>query len=1351
MTDSALLFSDLGITSVTISQSGTSTVWGGTQGNDTSVSVTVNRSGGQPPLTFAATLNWVSSSCNGNGCDYIGLTFSDTVNDGYPSLPAGFFKTYILQFNSSPISLSSLLPDNIDGSANFGPGAFAALNNLTGDGVAPTVTASQSFNYAENQVAGAVVGTVAATDNTAVTAFRFSATGTNTSADGYYTIDNTGKISITAAGVAAGVANNDFEINPNQFTYGIQAGDAAGNWSTATNITLNVTDVDDTPPVLTGPSNGAGAAASSITVNENQTGVTQMTASENVTWAIVGGNDQGKFQIAPDGTITFVAAPDFEAPTDSDTNNSYVLTVEATDAQGNKVTQQVTVNVANVDDTAPVLTGPSGGAGAATSTITVNENQTGVTQMTASESVTWAIVGGNDQGKFQIAPDGTITFVAAPDFEAPTDSDTNNSYVLTVEATDAQGNKVTQQVTVNVANVDDAAPVLTGPSGGAGAAASTITVNENQTAVTKMLADESVTWAIVGGNDQGKFQIAPDGTITFVAAPDFEAPTDSDTNNSYVLTVEATDAQGNKVTQQVTVNVANLDDAAPLITGPSGPAGSAASAITVNENQTAVTKLVADETVTWAIVGGNDQGKFQIAPDGTITFVAAPDFEAPADNDTNNTYVLTVEATDAAGNKVQQTITVTIANLDDAAPVITGPSGGAGAAASAITVNENQTGVTKMIADESVTWSITGGNDQGKFQIAADGTITFVAAPDYEAPTDSDTNNSYVLQVTATDAAGNRSVQTVTVNVADLDDAAPIITGPSGGAGAAASTITVNENQTGVTRVTANEAVTWSITGGNDQGKFQIAADGTITFVAAPDFEAPTDSDTNNSYILTITATDAAGNRSVQTITVNVANIDDTAPLITGPSGGAGAAASALTINEGLTAVTTFTANETVTWSIDGGSDAAKFQINAQTGAITFLSAPDFEAPTDSDRNNTYVVRVKAVDAAGNISYQTLTVTIVNVDEIARKLSEIGGKLRSGLRQYAAKGLSDMLSFNEGLMQNGDDDVCAAPGNQKALSGALNASEAGGTAKLDYSKQLTDCSRNYRIFFDVGLTYSKFGDGWNARQYASTRFEAKLDEDFVLGVGLLASKSNDQIAGFDDSSISDGSVQMNLYGRYKFTPELRTGAFFGLGRAWYDFGLTEADGFVLDGKMTGKRSIYGWMLSGDINVGDMVVTTDAVVSHATEKLGNAKLAAQYRGESRSGIDFEVGTVNVTRISIPASAPIKLSGDENGIGGWSKLVISPGLLCEDNGVTSNSLTCGYQIGAKFVSQQSVRDRFYGDFQWESVSGMRRSMFAVGYAYRFGKDNKMELGLELQNGNSGLAARDSKALLSVRLAR
>ncbi|MCR9140477.1 MAG: hypothetical protein NXI27_31295, partial [Alphaproteobacteria bacterium] len=47
---------------------------------------------------------------------------------------------------------------------------------------------------------------------------------------------------ITAAGVAAGVAQNDFETGPNSFTYAIQAGDAAGNWSSAIDVTLNVTE-----------------------------------------------------------------------------------------------------------------------------------------------------------------------------------------------------------------------------------------------------------------------------------------------------------------------------------------------------------------------------------------------------------------------------------------------------------------------------------------------------------------------------------------------------------------------------------------------------------------------------------------------------------------------------------------------------------------------------------------------------------------------------------------------------------------------------------------------------------------------------------------------------------------------------------------------------------------------------------------------------------------------------------------------------------------------------------------------------------------------------------------------------
>ena len=142
------------------------------------------------------------------------------------------------------------------------PPSGSAVTDVTDDGnttddattltvsAAPVVMASQSFSYAENQVSGAVVGTVSATDDVGVTAFRFAATGTGTSADGYYSIASDGKITLTSAGATAGASSNDFETSPNSFIYGVQAGDAAGNWSSSENVTLNVTDVDDTAPTI---------------------------------------------------------------------------------------------------------------------------------------------------------------------------------------------------------------------------------------------------------------------------------------------------------------------------------------------------------------------------------------------------------------------------------------------------------------------------------------------------------------------------------------------------------------------------------------------------------------------------------------------------------------------------------------------------------------------------------------------------------------------------------------------------------------------------------------------------------------------------------------------------------------------------------------------------------------------------------------------------------------------------------------------------------------------------------------------------------------------------------------------
>ncbi|HSV82048.1 MAG TPA: DUF4347 domain-containing protein, partial [Ramlibacter sp.] len=147
---------------------------------------------------------------------------------------------------------------------------------------------------------------------------------------------------------------------------------------------------------------------------------------------------------------------------------------------------------------------------------------------------------------------------------------------------------------------------------------------------------------------------------------------------------------------------------------------------------------------------------------------------------------------------VNTTITLTAA-APNAAPVITSDGGGVTAALNAA---ENQTAVTTVAATDSdgqtPTFSITGGTDSPRFSIdSASGVLSFASAPNYESPADSDANNTYVVQVTASDGVGGTDVQTLTVTVTNVNEAVSI-TSDGGGATAA---LNAAENQTAVTTV----------------------------------------------------------------------------------------------------------------------------------------------------------------------------------------------------------------------------------------------------------------------------------------------------------------------------------------------------------------------------------------------------------------------------------------------------------------------------------------------------------------------------------------------------------------------
>ena len=115
-----------------------------------------------------------------------------------------------------------------------------------------------------------------------------------------------------------------------------------------------------------------------------------------------------------------------------------------------------------------------------------------------------------------------------------------------------------------------------------------------------------------------------------------------------------------------------------------------------------------------------------------------------------------------------------------------------------------------------------------------------------------------------------------------------------------------------------------------------------------------------------------------------------TPPTITSDGGGATAS---VNVAENTSAVTTVTVAITgttpITYSLNGGADALKFTINSSSGALSFVTAPDFENPTDSGANNIYDVIARATNSAG-FDDQAIAVTVTDVADTPDLTTVIG-------------------------------------------------------------------------------------------------------------------------------------------------------------------------------------------------------------------------------------------------------------------------------------------------------------------------------------------------------------------------
>ena len=322
-----------------------------------------------------------------------------------------------------------------------------------------------------------------------------------------------------------------------------------------------------------------------------------------------------------------------------------------------------------------------------------------------------------------------------------------------------------------------------------------------------------------------------------------------------------------------------------------------------------------------------------------------------------------------------------------------------------------------------------------------------------------------------------------------LDNEAPIIAGDLG--------ITVNEGQTVViTTADLTEAdpdhsgdlLTYTVTGtlhGDVLVNGVVATSFTQTDLAAGLVSFRHDGTGAPNASFTVTLKDSPGLTSAPvTVTASVI-LENVAPVFT--------SAAAFSIQENKTAVGTVAAidpdGDLFTFAIAGGSDAAFFAINPNTGALRFVNSPDFETREEAGANNVYDVIVSATDALGEASTQAISVAVTNVSEPGKSFN--GG---NGSQTFVGTTGNDDMKGG-----NGNDNLNGGDGNDEIDGGNDHDILAGGRGNDEIE------GGNGNDWLDGGLGNDEL-DGGNGRD--------------VLAGGA----GNDELDGGNDDDVMDGGA-----------------------------------------------------------------------------------------------------------------------------------------------------------------------------------------------------------------------------------
>ena len=826
-----------------------------------------------------------------------------------------------------------------------------------------TTTRAIAENVGENINIGKVVS---ASDPDDGAKLEYTLDGTN--AESFNIDSTTGQLKTKAA--------LDFETKP---SYSVIVKVSDGNLTDSIAVTINITNLDETPsniaPVFNEGESTSRSVAENTVADENIGSAVSATDEDSNTLAyLLSGDDASSFSIdGSTGQLKTSAALDHE---DEDT---YEVTVTVNDGSSTD-TIDVTINVTDVNE-APVFSDDS-------KTLSVAENTAADTNIGSAVSatdpegddLTYSLEGA-DAGSFDVVDStGQLKTKAALDYESDT------SYSVTLKASDDKLSD-TISIIINVTNVDEnRAPEFASESTTRSVAENTGSGVDIGDAVSATDADEDTLTYTLGGTDAASFDIgSTNGQLRTKAALDYE------TKRSYSVTVTASDSKKTD-TINVTINVMDVNEnRAPSF-------GSASTTRSVTENTTsgtnigdAVSATDADEDTLTYTLGGTDASSFSIvSTSGQLQTSAALDYED------KTSYSVTVTATDDSGASNDSTsinVTISVTDVDEnRAPTFSNSniSFNFSDIASASVGDSIGKPITASDLDADTLEYSVGGDDASKFSIDSTSAQLKVT----QALID-DTSSSYSIKVIATDPDNATAEISVTIYVTRLaiqqqqqrtikqqqqsTNSSPAFDDGSSTTRAIAEGTASGQNigsPISATDADTDDTLTYSLVG-TDAASFSIVStSGQLQTSAALDYE------TKNSYSVTVKVTDDSGesnNSDTISVTISITDVNDVPVFTDGASTTRSIAentASGQNIGSPVSATDADT-GDTLTYTL-GGTDASSFSIVSTSGQLQTSAALDYET------KRSYSVTVTATDDSGasnNSASITVTISVTDMDE----------------------------------------------------------------------------------------------------------------------------------------------------------------------------------------------------------------------------------------------------------------------------------------------------------------------------------------------------------------------------------